>query len=86
MQCPFCKHYFDEEVALDVQDKINWLLWQESMRQVKTKLRFWQNPGSCIGFWELFSCCSLPFGFCYTYKALDPIEYEGRKIVLRLSC
>ena len=44
MQCPFCKHYFDEELALDVQDKINWLLWQESMRQVKTKLRFWQKP------------------------------------------
>jgi hypothetical protein len=44
MQCPFCKHYFDEEIALDVQDRINWLLWQESMRQVKTKLRFWQKP------------------------------------------
>jgi hypothetical protein len=44
MQCPFCKNYFDEEVALDVQDKINWLLWQESVRQVKAKHRFWQKP------------------------------------------
>ena len=44
MQCPFCNHHFNEEVALDVQDKLNWLLWQESMRQTQAKRRFWQKP------------------------------------------